>query len=71
MSEDYDIKSKFLDKNNQSLKINSTDKPTYVQLLDFLLDHKDRIIDKNYPETGILRVSESLEKLLIEDDLEK
>ena len=71
MSEDYDIKSRFLDKNNQSLKINSTNKPTNIQLLNFLLDHKDQIIDKNYPETGILHVSDSLEKLLIEDDLER
>lgn len=70
MSEDG-TKFPFLDQKYHHLNIYTRDKPTNVQLLKFLLDHKDQIIDKNYPETGILHASDSLEKLLIEDDLEK
>ena len=70
MSEDG-TKFPFLDQRYHYLSIYTKDKPTNVQLLKFLLDHKDQVIDKNHPETGILHASDSLEKLLIEDDLEK
>ena len=60
----------FGDKHYNMLKIMSKHKPTKRKVLRYLLSNKSSIVSDNHPEDGAVRMSDSLESLMIEMELE-